>query len=193
MRARTRALIRSRRNQLSARASPRARCTEARTRRSRRNRASTTPTKPDRQTPVCFRAGRRLTLALSRYGPRSPRATLKSIESGRVLGRHMQACTTPSASSSGLGIAADAPLYVKRIDAAENRVSAKRQRRAFSRELMANDFNWIAYDVPPRVLRDRACATRASRRRQSRCRGRALHPVFRRQPQRLSHRVRPSC
>ena len=23
----------------------------------------------------------------------------------------------------------------------------------FSRELMANDFNWIAYDVPPRELR----------------------------------------
>ena len=54
---------------------------------------------------------------------------------------------------SGRVLAADAPLYVKRIDAAENRVVLSGNDALFSRELMANDFNWIAYDVPPRELR----------------------------------------
>ena len=53
----------------------------------------------------------------------------------------------------GLGIAADAPLYVKQIDAAFNRVVLSGNESLFSRELTANDFNWIAYDVPPRELR----------------------------------------
>ena len=47
----------------------------------------------------------------------------------------------------------DAPLYVKRIDAQENRVVLSGSDALFSRELTANDFNWIACDTPPRELR----------------------------------------
>ena len=74
-------------------------------------------------------------------------------ESGRVLGRHKGIVHYTVGQRKGLGIAADAPLYVKRIDAAENRVVLSGNDALFSRELMANDFNWIAYDVPPRELR----------------------------------------
>ena len=35
----------------------------------------------------------------------------------------------------------------------ENRVVLSGNDALFSRELTANDFNWIAYDVPPRELR----------------------------------------
>ena len=79
-------------------------------------------------------------------------------ESGRVLGRHKGIVHYTVGQRKGLGIAADAPLYVKRIDAAENRVVLSGNDALFSRELMANDFNWIAYDVPPRELRATARA-----------------------------------
>ena len=74
-------------------------------------------------------------------------------ESGHVLGRHKGIVHYTVGQRKGLGIAADAPLYVKRIDAAENRVVLSGNDALFSRELMANDFNWIVYDVPPRELR----------------------------------------
>ena len=74
-------------------------------------------------------------------------------ESGQVLGRHKGIVHYTVGQRKGLGIAADAPLYVKRIDAQENRVVLSGNDALFSRELTANDFNWIAYDVPPRELR----------------------------------------
>lgn len=74
-------------------------------------------------------------------------------ESGRVLGRHKGIVHYTVGQRKGLGIAADAPLYVKRIGAAENRVVLSGNDALFSRELTANDFNWIAYDGPPRELR----------------------------------------
>lgn len=76
-------------------------------------------------------------------------------EDGHVLGRHKGIVHYTVGQRKGLGIAADAPLYVKQIDAASNRVALSGNESLFSRELTANDFNWIAYDVPPREL----CAT----------------------------------
>ena len=73
-------------------------------------------------------------------------------EEGHVLGRHKGIVHYTVGQRKGLGIAADAPLYVKQIDAASNRVVLSGNESLFSRELTANDFNWIAYDVPPREL-----------------------------------------
>ena len=73
-----------------------------------------------------------------------------------MLGRHKGIVHYTVGQRKGLGIAADAPLYVKRIDAAKNRVVLSGNDALFSRELTANDFNWIAYDVPPRELRTTA-------------------------------------
>ena len=74
-------------------------------------------------------------------------------EEGHVLGRHKGIVHYTVGQRKGLGIAADAPLYVKQIDAASNRVVLSGNDALFSRELTAGDFNWIAYDVPPRELR----------------------------------------
>ena len=74
-------------------------------------------------------------------------------EDGHVLGQHKGIVHYTVGQRKGLGIAADAPLYVKQIDAASNRVVLSGNESLFSRELTANDFNWIAYDVPPRELR----------------------------------------
>ena len=74
-------------------------------------------------------------------------------ESGQGLGRHKGIVHYTVGQRKGLGIAADAPLYVKRIDAQENRVVLSGSDALFSRELTANDFNWISCDTPPRELR----------------------------------------
>ena len=74
-------------------------------------------------------------------------------EEGHVLGRHKGIVHYTVGQRKGLGIAADTPLYVKQIDAVSNRVVLSGNESLFSRELTANDFNWIAYDVPPRELR----------------------------------------
>ena len=74
-------------------------------------------------------------------------------EDGHVLGRHRGIVHYTVGQRKGLGIAADAPLYVKRIDARENRVVLSGNDALFSRELTAGDFNWIAYDTSPRELR----------------------------------------
>ena len=90
---------------------------------------------------------------IARYTGRNCPAGDFVDESGRVLGRHKGIVHYTVGQRKGLGIAADAPLYVKRIDAQENRVVLSGNDALFSRELTANDFNWIAYDVPPRELR----------------------------------------
>ena len=74
-------------------------------------------------------------------------------ESGHVLGQHRGIVHYTVGQRKGLDIAADTPLYVKRIDARKNRVVLSGNDALFSRELTANDFNWIACDTPPRELR----------------------------------------
>ena len=144
--------------------------------------------KPDSQD-ICFVPDGDYAGFIARYTGRDCPAGDFVDESGRVLGRHKGIVHYTVGQRKGLGIAADAPLYVKRIDAAENRVVLSGNDALFSRELMANDFNWIAYDVPPR-----ACATTsASRRRQSRCSRTGTCTSSSTSRSALSHRVRPSC
>ena len=108
--------------------------------------------KPDSQD-ICFVPDGDYAGFIARYTGHSCPAGDFVDESGRVLGRHKGIVHYTVGQRKGLGIAADTPLYVKRIDAAENRVVLSGNDALFSRELTANDFNWIAYDVPPRELR----------------------------------------
>ena len=108
--------------------------------------------KPDSQD-ICFVPDGDYAGFIAHYTGRDCPAGDFVDESGRVLGRHKGIVHYTVGQRKGLGIAADAPLYVKRIDAQENRVVLSGNAALFSRELTANDFNWIAYDVPPRELR----------------------------------------
>ena len=108
--------------------------------------------KPDSQD-ICFVPDGDYAGFIARYTGRDCPVGDFVDESGRVLGRHKGIVHYTVGQRKGLGIAADAPLYVKRIDAQENRVVLSGNDALFSRELTANDFNWIAYDVPPRELR----------------------------------------
>ena len=108
--------------------------------------------KPDSQD-ICFVPDGDYAAFIARYTGHSCPAGDFVDESGHVLGRHKGIVHYTVGQRKGLGIAADAPLYVKRIDAKENRVVLGGNESLFSRSLTAQDFNWIAFDVPPRELR----------------------------------------
>lgn len=108
--------------------------------------------KPDSQD-ICFVPNGNYAGFIARFTGHDCSAGDFVDEEGHVLGRHKGIVHYTVGQRKGLGIAADAPLYVKQIDAASNRVVLSGNESLFSRELTANDFNWIAYDVPPRELR----------------------------------------
>lgn len=108
--------------------------------------------KPDSQD-ICFAPNGDYAGFIARFTGHDCSAGDFVDEEGHVLGRHKGIVHYTVGQRKGLGIAADAPLYVKQIDAASNRVVLSGNESLFSRELTANDFNWIAYDVPPRELR----------------------------------------
>ncbi len=108
--------------------------------------------KPDSQD-ICFVPDGDYAGFIARYTGHSCPAGDFVDEGGRVIGRHRGIVHYTVGQRKGLGIAADAPLYVKRIDAQENRVVLSGNDALFSCELTAEDFNWISYDAPPRELR----------------------------------------
>lgn len=150
--------------------------------------------KPDSQD-ICFVPDGDYAGFIAHYTGRDCPAGDFVDESGRVLGRHKGIVHYTVGQRKGLGITADAPLYVKRIDAAENRVVLSGNDALFSRELTANDFNWIAYDVPPRELRATA-RVRYHQREQAATvtvlEDGHVHLVFD-EPQRAITPGRPSC
>ena len=108
--------------------------------------------KPDSQD-ICFVPDGDYAGFIARYRGHDCPAGDFVDESGHVLGQHRGIVHYTVGQRKGLGIAADTPLYVKRIDARKNRVVLSGNDALLSRELTANDFNWIACDTPPRELR----------------------------------------
>ncbi|MDD2957397.1 MAG: tRNA 2-thiouridine(34) synthase MnmA [Lachnospiraceae bacterium] len=77
-------------------------------------------------------------------------------QQGKVLGRHRGIINYTIGQRKGLGLALPAPLYVCRKDLEKNTVILGKNEDLFSRELQAEEFNWIAYDTPPETLRVKA-------------------------------------
>lgn len=72
---------------------------------------------------------------------------------GKVLGAHRGIIHYTIGQRRGLGIAAEAPLYVCGIDVPNNEVVLGRNEALFSTELDASGCNWISGDVPGAPLR----------------------------------------
>ena len=72
---------------------------------------------------------------------------------GKILGRHKGIIHYTIGQRRGLGIAAEAPLYVCGIDVPRNEVVLGRNDDLFSTELDASGCNWISGDVPQQPLR----------------------------------------
>jgi tRNA-specific 2-thiouridylase len=67
-------------------------------------------------------------------------------EEGNILGRHKGIVYYTVGQRRGLGIASPRPLYVLRIDAAENRIVVTEKENLFSKGLIAFNLNLIAVD-----------------------------------------------
>ena len=74
-------------------------------------------------------------------------------ESGRILGRHKGIAHYTIGQRKGLGVPSNQPLYVKAIDPKSNQVILSGNDALFSRQLTGGNFNWIAWEAPPRQFR----------------------------------------
>ena len=74
-------------------------------------------------------------------------------EQGNVLGCHRGIIHYTIGQRRGLGIAAETPLYVKRIDPERNEVVLCRDEALYSRALTAKELNWMAFETPPESFR----------------------------------------
>lgn len=73
---------------------------------------------------------------------------------GNVLGRHSGIIRYTIGQRKGLGVSFSEPLYVVKVDVEKNQVVLGKNEDLFSRELIADDFNWISIediDAPLRV------------------------------------------
>jgi tRNA-specific 2-thiouridylase len=69
-------------------------------------------------------------------------------ENGQILGRHSGTAFYTIGQRKGLGVSWEAPLYVQRIDADDNRVVVGPDDALFTQQLTAGKLNWVA-DLPP--------------------------------------------
>jgi len=77
--------------------------------------------------------------------------------SGRLLGRHRGLIHYTVGQRKGLGIAAETPLYVRKLDAENNTVVLARAEEMFDIALTASNFNWISGEIPAEPV---ACKAR---------------------------------
>ena len=111
--------------------------------------------KPDSQD-ICFVPDGDYAAFIRRYTgkcyPDGPFVTTQ----GTIVGRHRGIIHYTVGQRKGLGISSDRPLYVQSIDAAKNTVVLGEDRELFGTELNAGNFNWIAFETPPDILRAKA-------------------------------------
>ena len=79
-------------------------------------------------------------------------------ENGRIVGKHQGAVAYTIGQRKGLGLAMGTPVYVCAKDMAANTVTVGANETLFSRELVADDWNWISTDPPQEPLRCKAKA-----------------------------------
>ena len=77
-------------------------------------------------------------------------------EKGNVLGKHKGIIRYTVGQRKGLGLALPQPMYVKEKNVNENKVILCKNEELFEKELIARDFNWIAYENPGKPVRAKA-------------------------------------
>ena len=74
-------------------------------------------------------------------------------EEGHVLGRHTGIIGYTVGQRKGLGIAFGKPMYVKKVNPADNTVVLCENEKLFSRVVIADRFNWISGETPEGDIR----------------------------------------
>ncbi|MCL2754263.1 MAG: tRNA 2-thiouridine(34) synthase MnmA [Oscillospiraceae bacterium] len=99
---------------------------------------------------ICFVPGGDYTAFIESYsGVTFPQGDFTD-SGGKILGKHRGIIRYTVGQRKGLNLGLPYPVYVQRKDLATNTVVVTRDVSGLlSRELFAEDFNWIAYDNPP--------------------------------------------
>ncbi len=74
------------------------------------------------------------------------------LEDGTVVGRHNGTAFFTIGQRRGLGVAHPTPLYVQRIDVKHHRVVVGENDSLYTRELVADNLNWLAMEPPDQPL-----------------------------------------
>ncbi len=111
--------------------------------------------KPDSQD-ICFVPDGDYAAVLRNYTGRTYPAGEIRDKYGRVLGTHGGIIHYTMGQRKGIGLALPAPVYVTDIIPGTNTIVVGPNEDLFTRTLIADDFNWIAFDTPPEKLRARA-------------------------------------
>ncbi len=98
--------------------------------------------KPDSQD-LCFVAGK-YWQSVERIAPAHHKTGAIVDEQGRVLGQHQGVHRYTLGQRRGLGIASAEPLYVVKIDAAKNEITAGPRAALRARAFALSDVNWLA-------------------------------------------------
>lgn len=77
-------------------------------------------------------------------------------KSGQKLGTHRGIIRYTIGQRKGLGLALPAPMYVCEKDIVNNKVVLCSNEELFASELQAVNFNWIAFDIPPKTFKANA-------------------------------------
>lgn len=72
---------------------------------------------------------------------------------GNILGQHKGIIRYTIGQRKGLGLSLSSPMYVYAKDLENNTVILSDEGQLYSDELVADDFNWIAYDAPSKSVR----------------------------------------
>ncbi len=101
---------------------------------------------------ICFVPDRKYGDFIDRYTQRvHPKGNFVD-GCGHILGEHQGQIRYTIGQRKGLGLALPEPMYVCRKDLKENTVVLGREEDLYHRELFARDFNWIAYEEPPKFV-----------------------------------------
>lgn len=98
---------------------------------------------------ICFIPDNDYGRFLRDYRPETIRPGKIVDPSGRVLGEHPGVAFFTVGQRKGLGIAADRPLYVLRLEPEDNRVIVGYAEDCLAQEFIVENLNWIAWDSAP--------------------------------------------
>lgn len=107
--------------------------------------------KPDSQE-ICFVEDNDYAGFLERYtGKKAPEGDFVDAE-GHVLGRHRGITHYTIGQRKGLGVSFGRPMYVTKIDAVLNRVTLGEEGSQYASSLLADDLNFIPFDILDKPL-----------------------------------------
>ena len=107
---------------------------------------------------ICFVPDGDYAAFIRRYtGKEYPPGDFVDVD-GNVIGQHKGLICYTIGQRRGLGVAAGKPIYVKQLQPEENRVVLADNEQLYDSTVLAERFNWIAYDAPHQPVRVKARA-----------------------------------